>query len=141
MNKRKELSHDDLIDSEFATSTYLGKKPLSEKELRDILEKDLSIYQKFKTHGYITSKKYPFITRATFDDKKASDLEVVDKTPEQKDQAKKMRKIVEKHFNEIRPKRTIKVEFATFGDSECALYDDNSFDCQEIRTKLEEEFK
>ena len=135
MNKRREMKHDDINDPKFATSVHWGKEPLSEKELMRILENDHTIYRKFTRNGYITSREYSFITRTTFCEKKTSELAADDKTQAQKEQAIKMRKIVEDCLE-----RSIKVEFAFRGDGECALFDGNRFNSQEINMKLKEEF-
>lgn len=141
MKNRKNES-DDLINPEFATSIYYGQKPLTESELKSKLEGKNTIYQKFKKYGYILSKEFPFITCATFDDKNISKLDTEyngKKTQEQKEQAIKMRKLVEDYFIFL-GSESIKVAFAFRDDSECALYDEKRFNPEQINSRLIEEY-
>ncbi len=143
MDKHRKLKSDDLINPDFATSTYYGKQPLTEIELISKLEGNNTMYRKFIAGGYIISKEFSFITRSTFDEMIISELDYKyhgAKTPDQKEKAIKMCKIVEDYFNSFGPKKTIKVAFISRSDSECALYDKNRFDYNEINQKLIEAF-
>lgn len=143
MDKHKKINSDDLINPDFATSTYYGGQSLTESELISKLESDYNIYRKFKTYGYIISREFSFITHATFDELKVSELDYKyhgAKTSEQKKQAVKMCKIVEDYFNSLNPNKTIKVVFISRSDAECALYDKNRFEYDEIKLKLIEAF-
>jgi len=143
MNRHKKIESDVLINPDFATSTYYGKPSLTENELMSKLESDHTIYRKFKTHGYIISREFSFITRSTFDEIKISELDYKYhgvKTPTQKEQAIEMCKVVEDYFNSLAPKKSVKVVFASRSDNECALYDENRFDYDQINKKLIEVF-
>lgn len=144
MNKHKKIESDVLINPDFATSTYYGKQSLTEEELISKLEGDYTIYRRFIVNGYIISKEFPFITRATFDETKISDLDYRyhgAKLPNQKEQAIKMCKAVEDYFNSLEPKKSVEVVFTSRSDSECALYDKSRFGYDEINNKLIEAFK
>jgi len=139
MDKNRELKSDDLINPDFATSTYYGKQPLTEIELMSKLEGDNTIYRKFMAVGYIISKEFSFITCSTFDEIKISELDYRyhgAKTPDQKEKAVKMCKMVEDYFNSFDHKKSVKVAFIYRSDSECALYDENRFNYDEINKKL-----
>lgn len=143
MNNHKTIDSADLIDPDFATSIYYGGQSLTENELISKLKNNRNIYRKFKTYGYIISKEFSFITRATFDEMKISELDYKyhgAKTPEQKEQAVVMCKIVEDYFNSLNTNKSIKVVFISRSDSECSLYDGNRFSYDEINKKLIEEF-
>ena len=143
MNKHKKLESNNLINPDFATSTYYGKQSLTENELMSKLEGDYSIYRKFIVDGYIISREFSFITRSTFDEIKISELDYRyhgAKTLNQKEQATKMCKVVEDYFNSFDPKKSVKVVFISRSDSECALYDKSRFDYDEIKNKLIEAF-
>jgi len=143
MKKHNKIESDVLINPDFATSTYYGKQPLTENELMSKLKNNHAIYRKFIRYGYIISREFSFITRSTFDEIKVSELDCKYhgvKTPEQKEQAIKMRKIVESYFNSINPENPVEVAFASRSDSECALYDENRFDHDKINSKLIEAF-
>lgn len=143
MSKHKKIDSNDIINPDFVTSTYYGKQSLTENELISKLEGDYSIYRKFIAHGYIISKEFSFITRATFDEEMISELDYKlhgAKDSNQKEQAIKMRKIVEDYINSLEPSKTVKVAFASRSDQECALYDDSRFENREIKSKLIEAF-
>lgn len=129
MDKHRKIDSQDLINPDFATSTYYGGHSLTEDELLSRLRSDYTIYRKFAKYGYIISKEFSFITRATFDEMKISELDYKyhgAKTPAQKSQAAKMCKIVEDYFNSFDTKKSIQVVFISRSDSECALYDGSS---------------
>lgn len=143
MDKHRKIDSQDLINPDFATSTYYGGHSLTEDELLSRLRSDYTIYRKFAKYGYIISKEFSFITRATFDEMKISELDYKyhgAKTPAQKSQAAKMCKIVEDYFNSFGTKKSIQVVFISRSDSECALYDRSRFDYNEINKKLIEVF-
>lgn len=143
MDKYKKIESQDIINPDFATSTYYGKHSLTENELISKLESDYTIYRRFAKYGYIISREFSFITRATFDEIKISELDYKyhgAKTPSQKSQAAKMCKIVEDYFNSFDTKKSIQVIFISRSDSECALYDGSRFDYNEIKQKLIEAF-
>ena len=143
MDKHRKIDSQDLINPDFATSTYYGGHSLTEDELLSRLRSDYTIYRKFAKYGYIISKEFSFITRATFDEMKISELDYKyhgAKTPAQKSQAAKMCKIVEDYFNSFDTKKSIQVVFISRSDSECALYDRSRFDYNEINKKLIEVF-
>lgn len=51
----------------FALDIYMGEKTISEEELKKIVEKESPEIQiDFRKNGYITSKKYFFVTYANF---------------------------------------------------------------------------
>lgn len=144
MDKHKKIDSQDLIDPDFATSTYYGGHSLTEEELLSKLEKDYTVYRKFMKYGFIISREFSFITRATFDEIKISELDYKyhgAKTSVQKNQAIKMCKIVEDYFNSFDTGKTIKVIFISRSDSECALFDGNRFDYNTINRKLIEAFE
>ncbi|MEY8237904.1 hypothetical protein AALA36_19710 [Lachnospiraceae bacterium 66-29] len=143
MDKHRKIDSQDLINPDFATSTYYGGHSLTEDELLSRLRSDYTIYRKFAKYGYIISKEFSFITCATFDEMKISELDYKyhgAKTPAQKSQATKMCKIVEDYFNSFDTKKSIQVVFISRSDSECALYDGSRFDYNEINKKLIEVF-
>lgn len=143
MNKHNKIESKDLINPDFATSTYYGKKSLTENELMSKLEGDYSIYRKFIADGYIISKEFLFITCSTFDEIKISELDYRyhgAKTPNQKERAIKMCKVVEDYINAFNPKKSVKVVFISRNDIECALYDKNRFDDDKINDKLSKAF-
>lgn len=143
MDKHNKLESQDLINPDFATSTYYGGHSLTEDELLFKLKSDHTIYRKFAKYGYIISREFSFITRATFDEIKISELDYKyhgAKTPAQKSQATKMCKIVEDYFNSFDAKKSIQVVFISRNDSECALYDGSRFGYNEINKKLIEVF-
>lgn len=143
MEKHKTINSQDLINPDFATSTYYGGQSLTEDELLAKLKNDYTIYRKFKRYGYIISKEFSFITRATFDEIQISELDYKyhgAKTAAQKSQATKMCKIVEDYFNSLDAEKSIKIVFISRSDSECALYDESRFDYNEINEKLMEAF-
>jgi hypothetical protein len=143
MDKHKKIESQDLINPDFATSTYYGGHSLSEDELMSKLKSDYTIYRKFTKYGYIISREFSFITRATFDEIKISELDYKyhgTKTPTQKSQATKMCKIVEDYLNSFDTKKTVEIVFISRNDSECALYDKRRFDYDEINKKLIEMF-
>lgn len=143
MDKHKKIESQDIINPDFATSTYYGEHSLTEDELMSKLKSDYTIYRRFAKYGYIISREFSFITRATFDEIKISELDYKyhgAKTPSQKSQAAKMCKIVEDYFNSFDTKKSIQVIFISRSDSECALYDGSRFDYNEINQKLIEAF-
>lgn len=143
MDKHKKIESQDIINPDFATSTYYRGHSLTEDELLSKLKSDYTIYRRFAKYGYIISREFSFITRATFDEIKISELDYKyhgAKTPSQKSQAAKMCKIVEDYFNSFDIKKSIQVIFISRSDSECALYDGSRFDYNEINQKLIEAF-
>ena len=142
------MDKDSIINPEFATSVYYGEKPLTEAELKAILEKDCAIYQRFKRNGYIHSKEFSFITYATFSPDINSEIEGKwdgNKAPEQSQQAKKMLKIIEDYFNSIyidksdevkKSLEPLKVDFIGRHDNECALYNSNRYTFNKINPIL-----
>lgn len=68
MDKHKKIESQDIINPDFATSTYYGGHSLTEDELMSKLKSDYTIYRRFAKYGYIISREFSFITRATFDE-------------------------------------------------------------------------
>jgi len=147
------MDKENILNPEFATSTYYGKPSLTEAELKSILEKDSLIYRLFKKRGFISSRDYDFITQATFDEKITSELDGKwqgEKSLEEKRQARKMIKIVEDYFNSIyldvgninitSSLEPMEVVFLKRHDSECALYNGTKFSYNEINKILIEIF-
>lgn len=117
------MDKESIINPDFATSTYYGKQPLTEMQLKQILDHDHLIFNVFKRKGYICSDQFSFVTKSTFGVKKNSCLEF-DKTELEIDKAKKMLQIVEEYFNSL-SENAITLSFAEREDNECALYDVN----------------
>ena len=55
MDKHRKIDSQDLINPDFATSTYYGGHSLTEDELLSRLRSDYTIYRKFAKYGYIIS--------------------------------------------------------------------------------------
>lgn len=142
------MDKDSIINPDFATSTHYGEKSLTEEQLKAILQDNHLIYRMFVKRGYIESGTFPFITYATFSNDINSVLDGKyngNKSPEQKKQAKRMRKIVEDYINSIYldgndTLEPLEVVFIARHDNECALYNPDRFTQGKITTILAQIF-
>ncbi len=146
------IDEDDILNKEFATSTYYGQPSIEEKDLIKELESDSWIHRLLIKRGYITSKQFPFITYASFSDKINSILDGRyngDKSEERKQQARNMICIVQDYVNSLNNnnsemssfRKPIRLNFAGRNDNECALYDMNRYTGNQINKILIEEFR